>query len=368
MITVSTSLFQNTSNSSQFLNMPSHAKVASNQTQGDSQSGSFVLNQALKESVGVELSRPVAPVAETFDVDAIVSNVLEFVASRVDQAAMEGASEDELQGMMDAARDGVARGFGQAREQLEELGKLDDALGAKVTEAEDNIYAGLDDLSEALFGEVEDTDVQDADVNAASLEIEQYAYRQKSSFSFEVLTQEGDRVTVSAYQAYGENSQSFNAQDGENQLAVESYSAFEAQGFQLSVDGDLNDAEMDALQSLFDQVNDLSETFYNGDLDTAFDMAMSLTSDADQIAQFSLNMRQVQTVAYQYAGYSQAGEGLPKGLAQPLQSHAQGLLEAMDTAQVFQNPFELVQGLLDNFDGSGKMEPFNSALFDALEA
>jgi len=379
MITVNASLFQRQQSTSSFFegHLPSsaHAKVAGNRHGQDDQAGLYAFNRAMQESVGVEFKRPVTPVAEAFDVDDVVDTVMAHVNKRIEQAAASGASDRDLQSMMDAARKGVEKGFGQAREELDALGKLDEALGEKIDAAEEGIYQGLDDLEDYLFG-VEDMDVEDSDAvsggesTGAVVERESQFYRQKNSFAFEVMTQEGDRVTVQAFSAQGQSSSRFYASNGQREVSMEAYASFESSGFALEVEGDLNDAELAALEDLFTQVNDLADTFYEGDLDTAFNMAMDLTSDADQIAQFSLNLRQSEVAGYRYSGARQGGYDapmLPRGLAQPLQDYAGGLRDSVESAKAFQNPLQLVENLMEQLDSGERMAPLNSPLFKLLD-
>ena len=134
------------------------------------------------------------------------------------------------------------------------------------------------------------------------------------------------------------------------------------------MEGDLNEDEMAAIESLMSQVNDLADEFYNGDAMSAFGMAMDLTSDPEQIAQFSLDMSLQVESAYQ--GVAQAGQGydkpsLPKGVMQPLQQFAEGVQQAAKTAEAFQFPHELVQSMFDQMD---QQEPkLNSFLQPMLE-
>lgn len=378
MITVSASLFQRQQSTASFFENPLTAKVASASADKDEQTGLYALNRALKESVGVELQRPVAPVAESFDIDSVVDTVLAHVQKRIDQAASDGANDDELQSMMEAAREGVEKGFGQAREELDALGKLDEALGEKIDAAEEGIYNGLNDLEESLFG-VGDTDANESEatenglaVIGAALAAESSYTRQKNSFAFEVMTQEGDRVTISAFTDSTASSARLYGTDGESGVSMEAYSSFSSSGYSLAVEGDLNDEELAALENLFGQVNDVADMFYEGDMETAFNMAMELTSDEDQIAGYSLNLRQTEVSAYQYVGAQVAGYGepvLPRGLAQPLQDYASGVRESVETAaQAFQNPLGLVKDLMDQLDTQDKMQGFNDAIFKMMGA
>ncbi len=146
------------------------------------------------------------------------------------------------------------------------------------------------------------------------------------------------------------------------------FSEQSSSGYSFSVEGDLNEAEMTAIEDLLEQVNGLADEFYDGDLATAFDMALDLESDGDQIAQFSLNMRQQQN--YQYSGVTQysADPPLPKGLMQPLGQFAQGLQGAVDTANEFQQPKELLKSLFEQMDSNPKFHELLRPMFDSVAA
>ena len=60
--------------------------------------------------------------------------------------------------------------------------------------------------------------------------------------------------------------------------------------FSFSVEGELNSDEITALNDLLGKVSDLSATFYSGNLEGAFEQALSLGYDDEQIASFSLNL------------------------------------------------------------------------------
>ena len=336
------------------------------------------LSQNIKDNVGVELP-PDQSVSETesvFDVDAVVDTVMNHIANRVTQAKENGATDDELASMLDAARSGVETGFAQAREQIEELGKMDDALAGSIDAAEEGIYQGIDGVEEELFA-VEDSDDTELDAPAApASETVEYAsayQRTKNSFSFNLTTQEGDTVTIKA-RSMSESYAEMLRADGENgSYAYAASEEYSRSGYQLQVKGDLNDEEMAAIEDLMAQVNDLADEFYNGDLGTAFDMALELDSDPDQIAEFSLNLKQRQVSAYEYAGYSApvtnyAEPELPRGIAQPLGNFAEGVRNAFNTANTFAEPRNLLDNLFDQMDAGPKLSELLKPMFNALDA
>jgi hypothetical protein len=331
------------------------------------------LNQSLKENAGVELppEKSVKESESVFDVEAVIDTVMNQISKRIDQARDNGASDEDLKGMFEAAKSGVEKGFSQAREQINAVNKLNEPLGEKITAAEDGIYKGIDNLSDKTFNP---ESVQITPRKLDSVEYFKSYERTQNNFEFEVTTQEGDVVKVTAMSDKESFQQALLAQVDGNELYANYSEENNASGFNLQVEGDLNEAEMKALESLMSQVNDLAEEFYTGDLDTAFNMAMDLTSDADQIAEFSLDLKQSFSSSKEYGSASgdamtnYAKPSLPKGLADPLADFAEGVKDAYEQASSFQNPRSLLDNLFQQMDTQAKMPSLLQPMLDALES
>lgn len=337
------------------------------------------LGQALKDNLGVDMppEKTVNESQSVFDIDAVIDTVMQHVGKRIDEARANGATDDELQSMFDAARSGVEAGFKQAREQIEGLDKLSDPLAEKIDAAEQGIYKGIDELEEDTFNPPSES------ISGHSIEYAKAYERTSNSFEFELTTQEGDVVKIQAMSDYQSYQEALSAQSGGSALYAGYSEESNSSGFNLLVEGDLNDEEMAAIESLMSQVNDLADEFYTGDLGTAFDMAMNLTSDADQIAQFSLDLKQTQVSTYEYGaikgdalggqqGYDTAK--LPKGLADPLAHFAQGVKDAYEEANQFANPRSLLENLFDQMDqttqalGKSQLPDLLKPMLNALNA
>ncbi len=370
MITVSASLFQSSFRSEREPAVNSLIKGGNGS--GGEQSASHSLMQSLKENMGLDL-RPEQTVKETmFDADAVMDTVLKHVNKRIEQAASKGASEQELSSMLAAARSGVETGFAQAREQIDSLGKLEGELAEKIDSAEGGIYLGIDKIEEALFTPLEPSD-DEAELSAPatnSLQYQQSYQQQKNSFSFDLVTQEGDKVTISAMSDYALYEQALEYSGEQGSVSASAFSEDRSSGYDLSVQGDLNEAEMSAIEDLLGQVNSLAAEFYQGDLATAFDMALQLDSDGEQIAQFSLNLRSQQVSAYQSAGARDYGrqDALPRGLMQPLGQFATGLQDAKETANQFQQPKQLLEELFKQMDDNPKLHDMLRPMLDKMAA
>ena len=352
MLSFNSALF----NKSNLYSQPVQPRVMAEENFDQDKFANQRLGQALKDNLGVDMppEKTVNENKSVFDIDAVIDTVMQQVGKRIDQARLSGASDDDLQSMFDAARSGVETGFKQAREQIDALNKLNEPLAEKIDAAEQGIYDGIDELEENTFNP------QAEIIKANTVEYAKTYERTNNSFEFELTTQEGDVVKIQAMSNYESYQEALSA-SGNGKERYASYSEQNnSSGFNLLVKGDLNDDEMAAIESLMSQVNDLADEFYTGDLGTAFDMAMNLTSDADQIAQFSLDLKQSQVSAYEYGamkgealgnngkGYETAK--LPKGLADPLANFAQGVKEAYEEASQFANSRSLLENLFEQMD------------------
>lgn len=333
------------------------------------------LGDNLKKNADVDLAadKTVNETTKAFDVDTVVDTVMKQIGKRIGEAKSSGASDKELESMFEAARSGVEKGFGQAREQIEALGKMDDPLAEKIDAAEQGIYEGIDELKKDSLEANDRNDV--AKTQQGSFEYGRVFQQARNDFSFELTTQEGDKVTIKANSQFESYAAFMKAQSEGGQSQIAGAAQSNSSGYAFSVEGDISDAEMAAIDDLMSQVNSLSQEFYGGDLDKAFDMAMGLTSDASQIAEFSLNLRQQQTQAVEYgkgvSGYSQ--EALPKGLSEPLADFANGVKQAFDKARFFQNSQDLLAQLTEKMqpqpeDNKASMMDFIKPLMDKMAA
>ncbi len=396
MISVSASLFQSYFRVEQ--REPAFQTQINGQHTPESQElAQNTLRQTLKDHMGLDLPAEQTVKGAMFDVDAVMDSVLQHVGARIEQAQADGASDQEIEDMLAAARSGVETGFAQAREQIDGLGKLDDALAEKIDTAQNGINLGLDDMEAVLLqsvgagsdssndspattddvpttptndvpGSTTPTDETDDDQDGStSIQYEKTFFQQKNKFSFKLVTQEGDKVTIKANSSYQLKERAISGESEQGSFDLYSASEKSKSGYSINVNGDLNDDEMAAIEDLLGQVNDLAGEFYQGDLSTAFDMALELDSDEDQIAQFSLNMRSKQVQKYQSASYTPQ-DTLPRGLMKPLAHFASGLQDAVHTADRFQQPKQLLQSMFEQMDANPKLHDLLRPMFNSMAA
>lgn len=113
----------------------------------------------------------------------------------------------------------------------------------------------------------------------------------------EIHTREGDTITLSFASKSGVSVQNLQAGGGAAQLSTDAIQAFGQNGLTISVQGDLNDAELQAVQDLMGRVNQLADAFFGGDVDAALSQAGGLGFDNSQLTDYSLHLALQQTFA-----------------------------------------------------------------------
>ena len=73
----------------------------------------------------------------------------------------------------------------------------------------------------------------------------------------------------------------------------------ESGSFFMAVNGELDEDELKAIGDLLNNINNLAEDFYAGDIEQAFKEALELGFNSDEILRFSLNLRMDQSVKVQ---------------------------------------------------------------------
>jgi hypothetical protein len=235
-----------------------------------------------------------------FDFEKVAENVMNFISGRIGLAKESGSSEDELHEMFTQARSGVALGFEQALGELEELSVLDDELTDGIEKSRTLIAKGIDDLEQTYFP-TEDTlldkneEISNENNPVSSISSELYAASLKTS-DLMITTLEGDKVSIS----FNDKQQTMQSEkylnNGEQGEKFESsYSSYRASNFNYTVEGDISDEEQKAIAALIKDVNTLQKDFFNGDIEKAFNHAVNLGFDSNQISEFSMELYQSKT-------------------------------------------------------------------------
>jgi hypothetical protein len=111
----------------------------------------------------------------------------------------------------------------------------------------------------------------------------------------EIHTQEGDTVTLGFASKSGVSIQNLQAGNDSVRLDGSTVQAFGKNRVTVSVQGDLNAAELQAVQDLVDQVNQVADGFFGGDVNAALSQAGGLNFDGSQLSDYSLHLALKQT-------------------------------------------------------------------------
>ena len=235
-----------------------------------------------------------------FDFEKVARNVLKFVGSVIRGAADGGASEEKLNGLFSQAREGVSRGFAMAEKDL--AGFMNEEIEQGIMKSRDLIKTGIDDLEADIFGRQQPNAVQLSSLEAV-------AASDEKSGSLVIRTKDGDEVTFSfeslrSFQASQQRNfqtqESLDQSDGNGEQSENVFSAsysqqtsyqyYERSGISFSLQGELDEDELESIADLVGQVQDLADTFYSGDIDKAFEEALSLGFDDKELVGYALQL------------------------------------------------------------------------------
>lgn len=339
------------------------------------------LANRLAERLGLEPGA-LAGKANDYTPEKVAGRILSFIEQRLQSEQAAGADTGKLQKLLDQARSGVEKGFAEARKILDGMGVLQGKVASDIDDTYQKIQDGFSDLNKRFN--------PDAALVEGSTKIAAYSERfaaKAETFEMEVTTRDGDRLRISIAQASANWSQSgvvasSNGNgNGSSVVASSQSGSLQIGAWQVSVEGELDDKERAALEKLFGQVQELSNKFYAGDLSGAFDRAMALEMDGEQLASMSLRLTQttVRQATDAYSAVAQDGGQAASAVNNSLIEYAQGLLEALRSAnQVAEEGtgktslLDLLKGgfsLDERFDSGrlDKAEQLNSRLLDGLQ-
>ncbi|MGY3893979.1 DUF5610 domain-containing protein [Aeromonas enterica] len=217
-----------------------------------------------------------------FDFQSVADNVLQFVTGRLGAARADGKSDDDLTGMMEQARKGVDKGFGDAKKQLGDWATDNEDIKTGIDQSYKLIQKGLDQFEKEFFGKVSSTDMGQAEM----------ASRQQGSL--EIQTKDGDKVVLRFNDSWQTKSQK---DDSGSQFSLKS-----SQNFSFSLEGNLNSEEMDSIGKLVKGIDDLAGNFFSGNFDDLLKKAGDLQLDDSQLASYSLKLKQSAKLSQTYQG------------------------------------------------------------------
>jgi len=379
--------------------------------------GSVSLSQ--QRAVGVEAYQAIDPAAKA--PNPFADTILRFIEVQLQRDLAEGASQEELQSRLQAGLEGFKDGYGQAYDQLAASGLLSETVMAEIEGTREQVLAGIQKLADELGVELAmDAEKPQGTIVSAPLApaatapvvanpgkqilssvlrdvqiIEQYQKatskmqtyehlgRSKSSasqgsnqsfaygvketrdFSLKLRTADGDSVSIRL--SAGQTGVSRFNQDGSaTQLGL--YGEQQA-GFAFSVEGELDEGELRALTDLLNQVANVSEQFFSGDLDRAFNLASNMNFDSSEISTFDVALSMTRTESASVANVEQQPKwSAGTQQASVLDAFATEVIKAGDFADRMGQPRSLVADLLEWVAQSRAVEPRSAFLAPAARA
>lgn len=335
------------------------------------QRGGIVPQQTLANRLGDRLGLAPGALnkpASEFTPDKVANRMLSFIEQRLQSSAGDSKA---LTGLLQQAREGIKQGFEEATKILEGLGMMQGKVAEDINKTRALIDEGMAGLEQRFLGGSPGATPAQKPAGAVADYSERLAAR-LDTFDLQVTTRDGDRLRISI--AEGAASWSQKAADGN-----QSSGSVQMGRWQVEVEGELDAGEREALGKLLGQVEELSSSFFSGDLAGAFDQALALNMDGEQLASMSLNLTQTQVrqVSESYGEVARQGGQSPSAVNSELLEYARGLLDALRSADsLVDNGREFLERMLEGglaMDGRvdeagwNKAGRLNSMLLDGLE-
>ncbi|MDO6692133.1 DUF5610 domain-containing protein [Aliiglaciecola sp. 3_MG-2023] len=315
------------------------------------------LNQTIElDSKRANLKNPEETNESLFDFEEVAKNVLHFVSGVISGAARNGADEETLNTLFEQARSGVSKGIKLAENDLS--GFMNEEISDGIDRSANLIEQGIQRLQDRLFGnadETEDTDLQ----SPISNETDSIAAASQQSGELRIRTQDGDEVLIRFEdlkqfelnrqvllqqekqtnqepsiehndvlpRAATDNIETLNSEDTKvdeekaevdslkpeesssqvnpqtetpdetNEPTVNQQSVFISQkNYSFSVSGELDEAELESIGQLVSDANDLATTFFEGDIEQAFEQALEIGFDEQELTGFALQLTRQEQV------------------------------------------------------------------------
>ena len=219
----------------------------------------------------------------------IAERISKFVAQGLQNARNEGRSEAEIQAKYDAAIKGVEKGFNEAREILGNLNFLSDDIAAGIDETEALTFEALEAINPT---QITTPSLPNYHTQVASVE----RFSHAESFSLDLTTQDGDTVKILfANQSDQQSAFAYSGDGNGNYSAVYELSQSHSSAFQFHVQGDRDEGELEAIANLISEITEISNEYFNGDVQKAFEIASEFTLDKTELSSMNLQLTKSQT-------------------------------------------------------------------------
>lgn len=235
-----------------------------------------------QDSDGRELQRALrTSVSQALDVRR-QGHGLHGMVLAIRDALASGEKADELAAKVDSALDAASK-------HLAEQGYSQDQIDAAVSRFRDRLSHEIDSLAShnapSAGGDAATTGAaQRVAVAEAAREVK------RERFSLDILTAEGDKVSIRFKSLQVTDAAVAQVSDGDNTATAVQGSVISKGRFKIEVDGDLNESERAAIGDLLDKVDGIAKDFFGGDVQAAFAAASRVSLEGDALSAFSLRL------------------------------------------------------------------------------
>ena len=307
-----------------------------------------ILNHRLSDKLGAPANTlPFNSQNSAFDAEEVANNVLGMVQNSLKQAAADGADQEQLQSMREQAISGIEQGTREAKEYLQSMGMLDDSV-------EEGINSVTELLSQGLQPDLENNNDQAVGGTRLIDLAHRFEQSAEASFELQVRTQDGDQVTLKFSQVESEQGFLAYRQTADSEELITSHSLMSGSRFEMTVEGELDEEELTAIKEFTQNIQQVSENFFDGNVQAAFEQGMQLGFDPEQISGFALELEYSQssiaTTRYREISALEQTDGLRlPGLEQVrgMLNQMQGVLTQAD--ELFEQSEQTASGLLTGF-------------------
>lgn len=324
-----------------------------------------IVNNKLNDALGIP-SQGASNDAELFDFETVGKNILSFVSNAINNAKDNGASESELKQMLSDAKKGIKEGLGEASKELQESGLLSKDIKQGIDATQSFLNDGLKVLNDDLFNHgLSNANKSSLSGLTSYREASHYNLTKDAAFSF--TTKEGDQVNITFNSDYLQQSASaFELSENSLDFASSKMSSFQA-AFSFEVNGELNEDEQQAINELMGNLQNVSDLFFEGNIEEAFEQAKEISMDPTHLAAFSMDLQRTETVA-SIKEYQQVMPG--KEIAQQMMPLNDELEKAYEHAKPFaieEHLTDLLSWLMPEQENSDDLLKYTQGVFDQLK-
>lgn len=139
-------------------------------------------------------------------------------------------------------------------------------------------------------------ETKDTGVVSSKMSLQAISTSISHTADIQITTKQGDVVTISLNESLNTSQGELQAEQGEDNITAFNKNIETVSGFTISIEGDLNEDEQESLANLINKMSKVTDKFFKGNAHAAFKHAQKVGFDTEQIAGFSMDLRQEKSV------------------------------------------------------------------------